>query len=133
MKKAIIAGTTQIRFTFEGLDDLVFDANKCSEANNDYAVLHGYMARLGDAAALSRNVKGVGNMPGVRDITEEMRRNEVRALIEHYESGSAEWNMKAKASVQNPAILALATKLGKTYAETQAYIAEKAMAELNAE
>jgi hypothetical protein len=128
MKKAIIAGTSTIQFTFEGLDPITFDANKCSEENNDYAVLHGYMARLGDAAALSRTLPN----GTVRTITEEMRREAVQELVTFYESGTAEWDMKRKAAPQNPAILALATKLGKTYAETQAYIAEKAMAELGA-
>ncbi len=125
MKKAIVPGTTQIRFTFDNLPEVLFDANKCSEANNDYAVMHGYMARIGDAAALSRK-QADGT---VITITEEMRRAEVLALVNHYESGSAEWNLagRTRAAPQNPLWLKLALARNVSY---DTIAAEKAAADL---
>lgn len=128
MKKQIVQGTTQIRFTFDGLEALTFDANKCSEANNDYAVLHGYLARIGDMAAIPKQ-DSKGN---VIVVTEQMRRDAIEAGIKHYESGTTEWNMKggSRAAPQNPTILAIASKLGITYTEAEAEVARRMLAEM---
>ena len=107
---------------------ITFNAEKMSAANYEYAALHGMAARIGDAAALTKDASN--NFT----ITEAMRRAEVEAMVGFYEnSANAEWNMKVaapKAAPINPAIQAIATKLGKTYAEAMAWYNAKLMAEL---
>lgn len=126
MKKAIEMQT--VVFTFDGLERIVFNASKASQENRVYAEMHGWQARIGDNAAISRK-QADGS---VIIVTEEMRRNAIKELVDHYESGSVEWNTGRKSTPLNPAILALAEKLGKSYAEAQAYIVAKAVAELEA-
>ena len=124
MKVAINETQQTVTFTFEGLDPVVFDAEKAHDDIRAYAMLHGFQARIRDAAALDRSkVEG-----GV--VTEEMRRAEVVAMVNHLAT-SATWNVRVAAvPKQNAAILALATRLGKTYAETEAILAGDAIAEL---
>ena len=130
MKKTINTAARSITFTFDGLESITFNAEKMSAANYEYACLHGMAARIGDAAALTKDASN--NFT----ITEAMRRAEVEAMVGFYEnSANAEWNMKvaaSKAAPINPAIQAIATKLGKTYAEAMAWYNEKLMAELAA-
>ena len=119
MKRKIEAG--KIVFTFEGYESIVFDSNKASLPNISYATMHGFNQRIGDSAASSK--------------TEGERRDAVQQMIAHYESGSADWNIKGdgkRAAPQNATILAIANKRGCTYAEAEAWIAEKMLAELAA-
>ena len=130
MKKTINTAARSITFTFDGLDSITFNAEKMSAANYEYAALHGMSARIGDAAALTKSAEN--NFT----ITEAMRRAEVEAMVGFYENAeNLEWNMKVatpKAAPINPAIQAIATKLGKTYAEAMAWYNAKLMAELAA-
>jgi hypothetical protein len=130
MKKTINTAARSITFTFDGLDSITFNAEKMSAANREYAELHGMAARIGDAAAISKTAEN--NFT----VTEAMRRAEVEAMVGFYEnSANADWNMKVaapKAAPINPAIQAIATKLGKTYAEAMAWYNAKLMAELDA-
>lgn len=126
MKKSL--GTDGIiTFSFDNLAAVTFDAGKCSERVQDHAMQHGFLARIGDNAAISRKQKD----GTVLDVTEEMRRNAVLELVNHYESGTEEWNLKtARGPVENQTIRAIAEKLGITYQEAEAHIAEKMLAEL---
>ena len=128
MKKTIDTAARSITFTFDGLDSITFNAEKMSAANREYAELHGMAARIGDAAALTKSAEN--NFT----ITEAMRRDEVAAMVTFYEDPTnPHWNMKVatpKAAPINPAIQAIATKLGKTYAEAMAWYNAKLMAEL---
>ena len=130
MKKTINTAARSITFTFDGLDSITFNAEKMSAANREYAELHGMAARIGDSAALTKSAEN--NFT----ITEAMRRDEVAAMVAFYEDPTNPyWNMKVatpKAAPINPAIQAIATKLGKTYAEAMAWYNEKLMAELEA-
>lgn len=106
---------------------VVFELAKVSQGNRAYAQLHGFAARIGDNAAISKSAEN-----GYK-VTEEMRREAILELVDHYHSGSEEWNVKAsgaKREVLNPHIQALAEKLGKSYAEAQAWFAEKLAKEL---
>ncbi len=117
--KKVIAGNL-VTFTFDGLDAVVFDATKASATNRAYAEMHGWQARIGDNAALSRKDKD-GN---VITITEQMRRDAVAELVGHYESGAEAWAVRGAAQVkQNPVIAAVAAKKGITYAEAEALVA----------
>ena len=129
MKKAIVAATGCVEFTFEGLDPVVFDTGVVSAENRQYAMLHGFAARIGDNAAIQKSAEN-----GFK-VTEAMRREAVLELVEHYRSGSKEWSPKARARTAsfNPHIQAIADKRGCTYEEAMAWFNAKLMAELNAE
>jgi hypothetical protein len=126
MKKQIVGQV--VTFTFEdGVAPVSFDCNLLSRENAEYAVPFAMGHRLGDNAAIQKSKEN--NFI----VTEAMRRAAIVELIEHYQSGTADWSPKAKAKAapQNATILAIAAKRGCTYAEAEAYIAEKMLAELN--
>lgn len=125
MKKVINEQAGTITFTFDGLESVVFDSNKPSEAVRSYAMLHGFQARIGDNAAISRKDAG-------GTVTEAMRREAVIELVDHYHSGAEKWTTGTgqRAAPQNATILAIAAKRGCTYAEAEAWIAEKMLAEM---
>jgi len=118
MKKAI-STTGTIVFKFDGLADLEFDATKVAPAMRARAEQHGWLARLGDAAAIPRTQPD----GTVVTVTEQMRRDAVAELVTHYESGSVAWETK-RASAPSPAIAALAAKKGWTYAEAEKFVAD---------
>ena len=114
-------------FTFDdGVPEYRFDTSTLSEANRAYVVPFGMSHRLGDNAAINRK-----DVPG-GIVTEKMRRAAVAELGDFYATGTAEWDMRGgtRAPTQNAAILALAAALGKTYGETEAFIASGAIAGL---
>lgn len=125
MKKAIIGNL--VKFTFDdGVEALTFDCTKMSGANRAYAIPFAMCHRLGDMAALSRSDKD-GN---VRVITEAMRRAEVAQGVAHYESDTAEWELRtARTVAQNPVWAAIAAKRGVDYATIAT---EHAQADLDA-
>ena len=127
MKKTIDAVARTVTFTFDGLAPVIFGLGTVSQQNQDYATLHGFAARIGDNAAIQKSADN-----GFK-VTEAMRREAVLELTEHYASGSTDWSpvaRKPKAAPQNATILAIAAKRGCTYAEAEAWIAEKMLAEL---
>lgn len=128
MKKSYDVATQQATFTFDGLEPLVFNVAKCDASIEAEFLGHGVLARLGDMAAIPRK-----DVPG-GTITETMRRDAIAQGITHYESGTTDWNMKGgtRAPVQNPTILAIASKLGVTYAEAEAEVARRMLADLEA-
>jgi hypothetical protein len=126
--KKLIDGT-KIVFSFEGCEQVIFDATKVSEQNRAYAIMHGFQARIGDNAAIQKSAEN-GYV-----VTEQMRREAVLEMVGHYEDPEQKnWNLRVgtRTAKQSPAILALATKLGKTYEEAQAWFAAKLEAELAA-
>jgi len=128
MKKQISATTRTITFAFEGLEPVIFSAEKMSKANYEYAALHGMAARIGDNAAISKSAEN--NFT----VTEEMRRAEVLRMVAFYEDASNEdWETRKaapRAAAHNPAIAQLAAKMGKTYDEALAWFGAKLEAEL---
>lgn len=113
-------------FTFDGLASIVFDAEQAT-VNRQDAEMHGFEQKIRDNAAISRKQKD----GTVIDVTEAMRRDAVQEMIAHLTTSTA-WNMvKAqRAAPQNPTILAIANKRDCTYAEAEAWIAEKMLAEM---
>lgn len=124
MKKSIVG--TNITFTFAGLAPIAFDATKVSAANRAYAEMHGWQARIGDSAALSRAQKD----GTVITITEAMRREAIAELVTHYESGSANWSPAGgpRAVSLNPTWLAIATKRNVAYDVIAAEMAARDLA-----
>ena len=113
-------------FTFDGLASIVFDAEQAT-VNRQDAEMHGFEQKIRDNAAISRKQKD----GTVIDVTEAMRRDAVQEMVTHLTTSTA-WNMvKAqRAAPQNPTILAIANKRDCTYAEAEAWIAEKMLAEM---
>jgi len=130
MKKAIDSVRRTVTFTFDGLDPVVFIADKVSAENMDYAIVHGFAARIGDNAAITKSAEN--NFT----VTEAMRRAAVMELVEFYENTeNKDWNMKVGRVAKiafNPQIQVLAEKLGKTYDEAAAWYNEKLMADIAA-
>lgn len=126
----ITDGATARKFicTFDdGLDPVSFDADLCHSAQHEQAEMYGWRVRMQRAAALSRtDAKG-----NVRTITEAMRRAEVLALRDHYHGGSADWNLRAGAVPKiNPAIEAMARRLGISYEDAAKRTIEDMLDEL---
>jgi len=130
MKKVINTAAQSVTFTFEGdLAPVTLAMSQVSPANATYAMLHGFAARIGDNAAIQKSAEN-----GYK-VTEDMRREAVLELVNHYASGTTEWNVKAKAksAPMNPHILAIAQKRGCTYEEAMAWFSAKLQAEMDAE
>lgn len=128
MKKTINTLAQTVTFTFDGLEPVTLAMKDVSPANATYAMLHGFAARIGDNAAITKSAEN-GYV-----VTEAMRRAEVEKMVEFYaNSANVDWNMRVaapKAAPLNPAILTLAQKLGKSYEEAMAWYNAKLMAEL---
>lgn len=122
MKKIIDIPNQQIRFTFDNLPEVTFHIAQCSDDTLEYAQYHGFQARIGDNAAIARKDKD----GKVIVVTEAMRRDAVLELVNHYETGTKDWALRTiRAPAQSPTIAAIATKLGCTYAEAEAKVAEQ--------
>ena len=124
MKKRINGNL--VEFTFDDkLEAVVVDCDKLSPELKAYCLPFAVSHRVGDNAAIPRKDGLV--------VTEAMRRDAVIEMATHLQSGTTEWDMKGRTrpAPQNLAIMTLAAKLGKTYQEAEAYIANLAVAELS--
>ena len=141
MKKTLNTIAQTVTFTFDGhldkegavvneaLAPVTLAMKDVSPANATYAMLHGFAARIGDNAAITKSAENGYT------VTEAMRRAEVEKMTNFYgDAANVDWNMRVaatpKAAPLNPAILTLAQKLGKTYEEAMAWYNAKLMAEL---
>ena len=141
MKKTLNTIAQTVTFTFDGhldkegavvneaLAPVTLAMKDVSPANATYAMLHGFAARIGDNAAITKSAENGYT------VTEAMRRAEVEKMTNFYADGAnVDWNMRGaaapKAAPLNPAILTLAQKLGKSYEEAMAWYNAKLMAEL---
>jgi hypothetical protein len=130
MKKVINAVAQTVTFSFDGLAPVILDTAKVTPANREYAMLHGFAARIGDNAAITKSAEN-----GYR-VTEAMRREAVLELVEHYQSASVEWNTRSSASRRetfNPHIQAIAEKRNCSYGEAMAWFSAKLQAEMDAD
>jgi len=88
---SIDADTQVITFLVRGCEPLTFDVKKVSDAVGERAMLHGFIQRVSDAAAISRNPET--GLPA----TPEDKRDAMARLVEWYESGTEEWSRKREA------------------------------------
>lgn len=86
-----------IHFDVSGAGRVTLDLDAVSAENQDYAVFHGFKQRIVDSAALER---GAGP---------EAKLAEMARLVEHYNSGSSEWNVTRVGGGQE-ALVVLALK-----------------------
>ena len=118
-----------IHFTFEGdVPAISFNAELVVPTMREQAEMHGWEQRLRDNAAIARKQKD----GSIITVTEQMRRDAVAELVDHYEGGAETWNLagRTRTAPQNPTILAIAAKRGCTYAEAEAWLAETVLADL---
>lgn len=76
-----------IKFRVLDIGELVLDLSKVHAENAARALSHGFIQRVADAAAISRDTK-TGKSASPRDKFEAMEE-----LVNHYNSGSAEWRL----------------------------------------
>lgn len=78
-------------FTVKDAGTLVFDFRKASAQCREQAERHGWIQRISDAAALSRDT-ATGKPAAASEKLAAMRK-----LVEHYETGTAAWRMAQSA------------------------------------
>jgi hypothetical protein len=79
---------TRIEFTVKDAGTLVLDLERLHRAILARATVHGMTQRISDAAAISRNPE-TGKPASAMDKLSAMR-----ALVDHYQSGTEEWSRK---------------------------------------
>jgi len=84
-----------------GSKTLTFRADSVHPNNQAYAMLHGFKQRLIDAAALSRDPKSG------RSATPAEKFDAIEQLVEHYHSGSEEWNVRVASGERTDGELAM--------------------------
>lgn len=128
MKKTINATAKSVTFTFDGLEAVTLKMSDVTSQNQNYAMLHGMAARIGDNAAIQKSAEN-GFV-----VTEAMRREAVLELVTHYTSGSIEWNLKVAGhkAPQHPLWQQLAIKRGVSYEVIAAEKTAEVLAELAA-
>lgn len=77
-----------IVYSVLGVGDLRLDTSKMHPDNLAHAAMHGMEQRIRDAAAIPRD-KDTGASATPQDKYDAMKR-----LVDHYESGTAEWTIK---------------------------------------
>ena len=108
----------------------MFDATKAHADMRAYAEMHGWQARIGDNAAIQKTESN-----GYK-VTESMRRDAVLEMVNHYEGGTTQWNLRAagaRAPAQNPVILAIAAKRGCSYADAERFLQEQFLSDIQGE
>jgi hypothetical protein len=78
----------QLTFTVAKAGELVLDLGAISQGNADYAMVHGFKARVVDAAAMPFNAKEK------RYATASEKYEAMAALVSHYNSGAEGWSPK---------------------------------------
>ncbi len=92
-RKSVITTTvsedqTRITFHVKGAGELVLDLGKVNSAILTRARTHGFIQRVSDKAAIPCDTTtGKPATPG-------MKLEAMRAMVEHFESGASEWNIK---------------------------------------
>lgn len=76
-----------LKFEVKDAGSVTLDLAKLSSEVIAYACAHGLKQRIADAAALSRGEDG-------KPATGEARLAAMKELVEHYETGTTEWNRK---------------------------------------
>lgn len=78
-----------LTFIVKDAGSFVFDPTKASVECTSRATIHGWIQRISDGGALSRDpTTGASATP-------EMKLARMRAIADHYQSGATEWALKA--------------------------------------
>jgi hypothetical protein len=84
----------KVIFTVLGAGEFTFDPDKVSAENRSRAMYHGFIQRISDGGALSRNTE-TGKPATPEDKMARMKR-----IAEHLESGATEWALRAAPPVK---------------------------------
>lgn len=93
------AGETVIKFTVRDAGELRLDLMKVAQTNQQRAMLHGFVQRIQDAAAISRSTD-TG-----KPATPQEKYDAMAALVEHYNSGSEDWALRREAGTREGGLL----------------------------
>lgn len=88
-----------ISFHVAGAGTLTLDVSKVNAENVQRASVHGFIQRVSDGAAMSRDPK-TG-----KPATPEDKAARMAAIIAHYESGAAEWSMRGQGTGETGGLL----------------------------
>lgn len=88
MKVVINESVRTVTFTAATGESLTFHADRASAACNAYANLHGWKQRLNDKMAVGVDAESGRRIPDAEKLAM------LRPLIDHYESGSDEWELR---------------------------------------
>ena len=132
--KIIINEVGSIVASFDGLADVVFDPAKVNADIGESAKVLGLTNKLRDSAAISRTkvetIKGK-KVETVITVTDAMRREAYVKMAEALVKPNATWSVRTmKARTLIPALVALAEKTGRPYAELEAQFIAKMETEL---
>lgn len=83
-------------FTVIGYPEIEMDLTKVHEDNRAYAEYHGWAQRVPDKAAIGQADKD-GRIRAVSE-RNRLKYDAMRRIVDHYQSGSADWTMRAAAS-----------------------------------
>ena len=109
-----------IVFHVKGCEDIVFDPQRASESVRRRAMLHGFIQRITDGGAKSRDDK-TGKPAEPAD-----RRAGMAKIAEHYLTGTDDWNLTREGGgpgLDGTALAAVAEATGKTLDEVRAMVA----------
>lgn len=103
-------------WNYPGIGELVLDPDKVSAVNRARFIVHGMKQRVNDAAALDAGADG--------KVDPQAKYDEMKRMIEHLESGTDEWNLRASAaagpaSFVTQALVALGTYQGVDVSDTE--------------
>lgn len=112
-------GTALLTFAVKDGGNVVLDTAKLSLAVIQRAAWHGLKQRVSDRAAISRNTD-TGKPASPKDKLDAMR-----ALVDHYHSGTNEWSMKREGGAGQSADSLLCEAMAQVYpGKTEAEIKE---------
>lgn len=103
-------------WNYPGIGELTLDPDKVSAVNRARFIVHGMKQRVNDAAALDAGADG--------KVDPRAKYEEMKRMIEHLESGTDEWNLRASAasgpaSFVTQALVALGTYVGVDVSTTE--------------
>lgn len=123
-----VSEDTFITFNVLGVGSLTLDTTNLSNECRNRAMIHGMIQRISDAAAISRDTE-TGQPATAQEKFDAMKR-----LVDHYESGTAEWSRVAAAGEGKSGGLlarALVKITGKPMAEVQEWMTAQDKADLS--
>lgn len=87
-----VSGRPAIEFKFRGAAIGTLNIVDLSPQVRERAMIHGMLQRIGDGGAVERMDKQTGLIRTDAEM-DGIKRARITALIEHYNSGTAEWNL----------------------------------------
>lgn len=92
----VSAGNDRITFKVKGAGELVLDLANVDAQVIARATIHGFIQRVSDKAAIPCDTQ-IG-----KPATPEMKLEAMRGMVEHFMSGSSEWNVKRAEGARKP-------------------------------